>query len=338
MAADSAAPGDRRPFDALLFLSFGGPERVEDIRPFLENVTRGRGVPPERLDDVAEHYVHFGGSPLNGLNREMIDALRAELDRRGRDLPIYFGNRNWNPLIDEAVDGLLADGHRRALVFATSAWGGYSGCKQYHEDIARAVEHAGEPDLLLRRLPQFCTEPGFLDASARAVRAGLERFDGADPVRVVFTAHSIPIAADERVGDRLYSRQVAAAAAATAERLGLGDFDLVWQSRSGPPQVPWLEPDIGDHLRDLAAAGVQRVLVAPIGFISDHIEVVWDLDEEARELAAELGLDYVRAATVGTDPGFIAMIADLVERYADGGGELTAPGVGDNGNSCGDGC
>nr|WP_212763080.1 ferrochelatase [Gordonia araii] len=340
-----------------MFLSFGGPERADEVTPFLENVTRGRGVPRERLDEVAEHYYHFGGaSPINALNRAMIEALRRGLQARGRDMPVYFGNRNWDPYVEDVLVQMYRDGHRQILVLATSAWGGYSGCKQYHEDIGRAIaalserEPAAKTDpVLLRKLPQFCSETAFLDAEADAVRRAAASLPGADaPARLVFTAHSIPTSADEAVGGGLYSRQVAEASTAVARRLAADgivagtqigrDFDQVWQSRSGPPQVPWLEPDIADHLTALAERGEQQVVVAPIGFISDHLEVIWDLDNELAELAADLGLGYARADTVGTDPRFTDLLADLVDRYADGGGDLDAPGCGDNGAGCRSGC
>lgn len=350
-AGTAVSAGDRAEsrFTAVLFLSFGGPDRPADVRPFLENVTRGRGVPPERLDEVVEHYLHFGGvSPINRLNRDMIAALSAELRNRGVDLPVYFGNRNWKPYVAETLAEMLADGHERILVFPTSAWGGYSGCRQYHEDVAAALaavdgaDRAG-PAPLLRKLPQYWAEPGFTGAAADAVRRAQAALRPGVPARLVFTAHSIPVAANASAGPpddggHLYSRQVAAAAANVAAEVGVDDFDLVWQSRSGPPQVPWLEPDVCDHLEDLAARGVRRVVVCPIGFVSDHLEVIWDLDSEARDLAADLGMDYVRADTVGTDPAFVAMIADLIERYAGGGGDLTALGCGDNGTLCRPGC
>ncbi|MFZ2512300.1 MAG: ferrochelatase [Gordonia sp. (in: high G+C Gram-positive bacteria)] len=338
-------------FTALLFLSFGGPNEPADVRPFLENVTRGRGVPPERLDEVVEHYLHFGGvSPLNRLNLEMIASLQAELRSRGRDLPIYFGNRNWAPYVTEAITELRDDGHQRALVFPTSAWGGYSGCRQYHEDIARGRTEIGAADggpPLLRKLPQYWDQPGFTTAAVGAVRRAMVELGEGTPIRLVFTAHSIPVAADATAGPpgeggHLYSRQVAAASQRVAAELGVDHHDLVWQSRSGPPQVPWLEPDICDHLEALAEQGVGRVVVCPIGFISDHLEVIWDLDSEARDLAERLGIAYARADTVGTDPAFVAMIADLVEQYLDpstelrpdGAGDLEALGCGDNGILC----
>jgi len=331
-------------FDALLLLSFGGPEQPDDVMPFLENVTRGRGVPRERLEAVAEHYYHLGGrSPINQCNRDMITALDAELLARGRDLPIYFGNRNWYPFVADTVEQMYRDGHRRVLVFGTSAWDGYSGSVQYHEDIAGALDEltrripdSADDPMLLRKLPQFCTEPGFLNACENAVRAAFESLPADPAPRLVFTAHSIPLAADRKYGPvidgrGIYSRQVADASAEVARRLGIDDYDQVWQSRSGPPQVPWYEPDICDHLTVLADSGVQSVVVFPIGFISDHVEVVWDLDNEARTLCAERGLGFLRAATVGTDPTFVSLIADLTERYADSGGDLDAPGIGDNG-------
>ncbi|MFT4127446.1 MAG: ferrochelatase [Gordonia sp. (in: high G+C Gram-positive bacteria)] len=330
-----------RAFDAVLFLSFGGPEAPDEVMPFLENVTRGRGVPPERLSEVAQHYLHFGGvSPINRLNREMIDALRGVLAERGRDLPVYFGNRNWHPLLEDTLEQMYVAGHRRVLVFTTSAWGGYSGSEQYHEDLARGlsalaerVPAAAADPMLLRKLPQYCTEPAFLDACADAVRRAVARCAGSQvPPRIVFTAHSVPIRADLRYGPvidgkGLYSRQVGEAVAAVARRVGCAEVDQVWQSRSGPRQVPWLEPDICDHLESLAGQGIASVVVVPIGFVSDHLEVVWDLDIEAAQLCERLGVQLVRAETVGSDPRFVEMIGDLIERYADGGGDLGALGI-----------
>ncbi|MGW0035556.1 ferrochelatase [Gordonia sp. NPDC003376] len=341
-------------FDAILFLSFGGPEGPDDVMPFLENVTRGRGVPRERLEEVAHHYMHFGGvSPINRLNRDMIASLRAELATRGNaDLPIYFGNRNWHPLAADTLVQMYDDGHRRILAFATSAWGGYSGCRQYHEDIERSVAalHEARPQavdsdpVLVRKLPQFWDRPATLAAGRDAIRRAAAELPDADAVpHLVCTAHSIPTVADAAAGEpaeggHLYSRQVAQAAERVASMAGFAEHDQVWQSRSGPPQVPWLEPDICDRLEELGAQGVSQVIVFPVGFVSDHVEVVWDLDNEAAELAARLGIDYVRAETVGTDPQFISMIADLVDEYCSGAGDLDAPGVGDNGRPCGSRC
>nr|WP_228046124.1 ferrochelatase [Saccharopolyspora sp. HNM0983] len=334
----------------MLFLSFGGPEGPEEVRPFLENVTRGRGVPPERLDEVAEHYHHFGGvSPINRLNRDIMVALRGELESAGRDLPVYFGNRNWHPMVEETVAQMAADGVGRALVFATSAWGGYSGCRQYHEDIARAREAVGPRAPELVKLRQFFDHPLFVEANADAVRAAFTEL-GAEPgqARLVFTAHSIPLRADEEIGPdgapNWYSRQVAEAARLVAGQVGVDDYDVVWQSRSGPAHVPWLEPDIGDHLDELYAQGVPAVVVSPIGFVSDHLEVVWDLDNEAAELAEELGIRFRRAATAGTDPRFPQMIVDLVaEETSDAPvqklSDMPTAGRGVNGEPCDDaGC
>lgn len=339
------------PYDALLVLSFGGPEGPDDVRPFLENVTRGRGVPPERLDEVAEHYLHFGGvSPINALNRDLIARLEADFAAAGLDLPIYFGNRNWHPMIEDTVAAMRGDGVRNALVFPTSAWGGYSGCRQYHEDIARARAAVGDDAPALTKLRHFYDHPLFLAAVADAVAAARAQLpaDRRDAARLVFTAHSVPTAADATggppdLGGHLYSRQVAEAARLVATATGTGDHDLVWQSRSGPPQVPWLEPDIVDHLDALHARGIDAVVVVPVGFVSDHLEVVWDLDTEARDRAAELGMAFVRAATAGTDPRFVQMVRELVRERLDGAAPVrrgTEPllGVGCNGELCAPEC
>lgn len=313
-------------FDALLVLSFGGPEKPEDVRPFLENVTRGRGVPPERLDAVVEHYMHFGGvSPINQLNRELIERVRGELAEVGMDLPVYFGNRNWHPLVEDTVATMRDDGIRNAAVFATSAWGGFSGCRQYHEDIVRARTAVGDDAPALTKLRQYYDHPLVIGAFADGVRAARGELPEAvrDNARLVFTAHSVPIAADRNagppeLGGNLYSRQVAEAARLVATAAGVDDFDLVWQSRSGPPQVPWLDPDICDHLDALSTKGVQAVIVCPVGFVSDHLEVVWDLDTEAKEKAAELGMDFVRAATPGRDQRFAQLVPTLIAERLSG--------------------
>ncbi|MDF3281843.1 MULTISPECIES: ferrochelatase [Gordonia] len=355
--------GERRPFDSVLFLSFGGPDGPDDVIPFLENVTRGRGVPRERLEAVAQHYLHFGGvSPINRLNLDLIAALRAELDRRGHEgLPVFFGNRNWHPMIADTVTEMYDAGHRRILVFPTSAWGGYSGCRQYHEDIEHAVTElsrrrpaaASSDPVLLRKLPQYWDHPAMVAAGRDAVaRAAALLPPASRPPRLVCTAHSVPSAADANSGPaadggHLYSHQVARAAEMVARAAGFDDHDQVWQSRSGPPQVPWLSPDICDHLETLAEQGITQVIVYPVGFISDHLEVIWDLDNEAADTARRLGMDYVRADTVGTDARFVSLIADLVDdhladdRYA---GAATTPageppmGCGDNGAICRDRC
>ncbi|MFD4367587.1 ferrochelatase [Rhodococcus sp. NPDC058521] len=351
MHASSAAGPIDVEVDALLVLSFGGPEKPEDVRPFLENVTRGRGVPPERLDAVVEHYMHFGGvSPINALNRDIISRIESELTGAAKDLPVYFGNRNWHPMIEDTVDRMRTEGVKSALVFPTSAWGGYSGCRQYHEDIARARDSVGDGAPELRKLRQYYDHPLLIDSFADAVRAARLRLSSGvrDKARLVFTAHSVPTSADAAAGPpsaggHLYSRQVAEAARLTAGSVGVEDYDLVWQSRSGPPHIPWLEPDICDHLDDLAEAGVPAVVVCPVGFVSDHLEVVWDLDTEAEEKARELGIEFTRVATPGTDERFARMVLELVDELT-AGGEVrrlgTAPllGASTNGSPCGSGC
>ncbi|PPJ30891.1 ferrochelatase [Nocardia nova] len=336
--------------DALLLLSFGGPERPEDVMPFLENVTRGRGVPRERLDEVAQHYLHFGGvSPINALNRDLIAAIEAEFAARAVDLPVYFGNRNWHPMVEQTVATMRADGIGHALVFPTSAWGGYSGCRQYDEDIARARAAVdGAPELT--KLRQYFDHPLLIDSFADAVRAAVRDLpaDVRDGARLVFTAHSIPVAADAAAGPpadggHLYRRQVAEAARLCAAATGFDDFDVVWQSRSGPPQVPWLEPDIVDHLEALSGNGVEAVVVCPVGFVSDHLEVVWDLDNEAAEKAAELRMAFARAATPGPDPRFARMVAELVGEHLEGNeprrlGAVPGYGCTRNGAICAPGC
>jgi protoporphyrin/coproporphyrin ferrochelatase len=332
----------REPFDALLVLSFGGPEGPDEVRPFLENVTRGRGVPPERLDEVAEHYRHFGGvSPINARNRELIAAIEARTE-----LPVYFGNRNWHPLVEDTVATMVRDGVRAAAVFATSAYGGYSACRQYDEDIVRARAAVGERAPQLLKLRHFFDHPLFISANADAVRAATARLppEHAAHARLVFTAHSVPVSADAAAGPpaeggHRYSRQIAEAARLVAAAVGAAEHDVVWQSRSGPPQVPWLEPDIVDHLEALHARGVPAVVVAPIGFVSDHLEVVWDLDHEARERAAELGMGFARAATAGPDPRFAEMVlellAELQHDFAPRGlGEIPRAGCSLNGAPC----
>lgn len=313
-------------YDAVMLVSFGGPERPEDVMPFLQNVTRGRGVPPERLAEVAEHYLHFGGvSPINQQCRELLAAIREDFAANGVDLPVYWGNRNWDPMLADTVAQMHDDGVERALAFVTSALGGYSSCRQYQEDIAAARAAVGPDAPVVEKLRQFWDHPGFVEPHSDAVRAALAQLDPArrDSTRIVFTAHSVPTSAAAAAGPHggRYEAQLAETArlvhAAAAPDLA---YDLVWQSRSGPPQVPWLEPDVNDHLVALPAQGVTGVVVSPIGFVSDHLEVVWDLDTEARTTAGQLGLDFARAATPGTDPRFVAMVRELVRERTDPAG------------------
>jgi ferrochelatase len=307
-------------FDGVLLLSFGGPEAPEHVMPFLENVTRGRGIPRERLAAVAEHYLHFGGvSPINGINRALIAQLESELADRGRDLPVYFGNRNWDPYIEDAVVAMRDNGIQRAAVFTTSAWGGYSSCTQYNEDIARGRSAAGDRAPELVKLRQYFDHPLFVQMFAEAIADAVLTLSAEfrDEARLIFTAHSIPQAARSRCGTDLYARQVAYASRLVATEAGFADYDQVWQSRSGPPRVPWLEPDAADHLSGLADAGTRAVVVCPIGFVADHIEVVWDLDNELRALAADRGVAFARAATPNADRRFARLAIDLIDELRD---------------------
>ena len=304
--------------DAILLLSFGGPDSAAEVMPFLENVLRGRNIPRERMLEVAEHYYHFGGrSPINDQNRELLAALRGVLAADGPDLPVYWGNRNWHPLLADTLRQMTAEGVRRAFAFVTSAYSSYSGCRQYLEDLARAREAVGSGAPEVLKLRVFYNHPGFIEPMADRVRAALERIPSAGraAAALAFTAHSIPVSMSET---SRYVQQVEEACRLVAERVGRADYRLVFQSRSGAPGQPWLGPDVLEYLRETAAAGSPRdVILAPIGFISDHMEVVYDLDTEACRLGAELGLNVVRAQTVGADPRFAAMIRELVlERTA----------------------
>jgi protoporphyrin/coproporphyrin ferrochelatase len=300
-------------YDALLIVSFGGPEKPEDVMPFLERVTRGRNVPAERLRKVAEHYYRFGGkSPINEQNRQLIAALRIELDARGIALPIYWGNRNWDPLLSDALHNMRHEGIQQALAFVTSGYSSYSGCRQYRENIAAAQSQLGCGAPRVDKLRVFYNHPGFIEACADRVRAALAefRFEEIDSLRLVFTAHSIP-SSMSKTSD--YFRQLHETARLVAESVGLPHWDLVFQSRSGPAKQLWLEPDILDHLHTLKAESIRHSIVSPIGFTSDHMEVLYDLDTEARELAGRIGLKMVRAGTAGTHPALVRMIRELIE-------------------------
>ena len=328
-------------YDAFLLLGFGGPEGPDEVMPFLRQVTAGRNVPDERLLGVAEHYQHFGGvSPINEQNRALLSALDEELGAAGIELPLYWGNRNWRPWLTDTVAEMAADGVHRALVLATSATGGYSGCRQYRENLrdARREVGPGAPELI--KLRHFFNHPGFVAATAERVQQALAALpaDASLRARLVFTAHSIPSSADASAGPRggLYSAQQheTARLVATALRGDGAEFDLVWQSRSGPPGVPWLEPDVNDHLRALTAAGQTEVVLIPSGFVSDHLEVRWDLDTEARQTAAELGVTMVRAATVGTHPAFLGAIRELVQERLDGSPKRAVGAMGPSWDEC----
>ena len=296
------------PYDAILLVSFGGPDRSDDVIPFLENVLRGRNVPRERMLQVAGHYHHFGGrSPINDQCRALMGALQERVT-----LPVYWGNRNWHPMLPDTVRQMTADGVRRAVAVATSAYSSYSGCRQYIENIAAARSAVGDGAPAIDKLPPFWGHSGFVEANADRVAAALARIppDRCPAARLVFTAHSIPQAMASQCR---YEEQLVEIARRVSARVGHEEWDLVWQSRSGPPSQPWLEPDILDHLRALAADGVVDVVVAPVGFLSDHMEVLYDLDHEAADLARELGLNFVRAQTAGTHPAIIAMLKELIE-------------------------
>jgi protoporphyrin/coproporphyrin ferrochelatase len=295
-------------FDALLVVSFGGPEKHEDVLPFLEQVLRGKNVPRERMLEVAEHYYHFDGrSPINDQNKQLIAALEGECRSRGAALPVYWGNRNWHPLLADTLKQMQAEGVRRAAAFVTSAFGSYSGCRQYREDIARAQQVAGVQDIVIEKLPNFCDRPEFIEAMADRVRVAMAELQGAD--QLIFTAHSIPVSMAEASP---YLRQLKEASARVAAACGMSNWTLVYQSRSGPPSQPWLAPDICDYLREQHAAGVRSVIICPIGFISDHMEVLYDLDTEARALCDQLGMKMVRAGTAGAHPRLVSMICDMV--------------------------
>ena len=290
-------------YDALLIVSFGGPEKREDVIPFLENVLRGRNVPRERLLEVAEHYYHFNGrSPINDQNRALIEALRPVVK-----IPIYWGNRNWHPMLADAVRQMRDDGIKRAVAFVTSAFGSYSGCRQYIEDIERARgELRGE--IKIDKIRPFSEHPKFIEAMTDRVRAALKELPHG---QLVFTAHSVPVSmAESSPYVRELERACAAVASNIGRNIGRNDWKLVYQSRSGPPTQPWLEPDIGAYLREIRS----DVVIVPIGFLSDHMEVLYDLDTQARALCAELGVKMVRAGTVGTHPAMIEMIAEMVEQ------------------------
>jgi ferrochelatase len=336
-----ARPGSNEldPYDAVLLLSFGGPERPEDVVPFLENVTKGRGIPRERLAEVGEHYFLFGGrSPINDQCRELLAALRTELDRRDISQPVFWGNRNWDPYLTDVARRLDTDGYRRVVVVTTSAYPSYSSCRQYRENLYDAFAGSG---VTVERIRHYADTPGFVTASVDATLAAVDGLIadprtelGPDVVpRLVFVTHSIPTAMAETAGPHPHSadggyvdwhRLVAAEVTRRVSEVRpvAADHDLVYCSRSGPPSQPWLEPDVNDHLAALAAEGERAVVAVPIGFVSDHMEVIYDLDTEAAATARDLGLPFARAATAGTHPAFVAGLVDLlVERAAVARGE-----------------
>ncbi len=330
------------PYDAILLLSFGGPEQPDDVMPFLRTVTAGRGIPDERLASVAEHYYAFGGrSPINDQNRALLAALRAELDRREIGTPLVWGNRNFHPFVTDALREAHEGGVRRVLTVVTSAYSSYSSCRQYREDLARAVDALADEgrELVVDKIRTYWNHPGFARANSRLVTEAARGL-GAVPdaqTRLVFVTHSIPDGMDDTSGPgdgegNLYRRQHLQLAAAITDEVNATlsrdlDFEMVYCSRSGPPSQPWLEPDVNDRLEELATAGVTDVVVAPIGFVSDHMEVRFDLDTEAAQTAERLGLRMVRVPTVGTDDEFVGGLVDLaLERAAQARGvEVPTP-------------
>ncbi len=320
-------PDNTMPYDALLIVSFGGPEHPDHVLPFLENVLRGRNVPRERMLAVAEHYQHFGGvSPINAQNRALIDALREDLPKLGVNLPIYWGNRNWHPLLPDTLAEMKAAGIRRALAYFTSALSSYSGCRQYRENIAAAQAVVGDDAPRVDKVRVFYNHPGFIEAMADRVREALDRVpvERRAAAKLVFTAHSIP---NSMAANCKYEEQLRESSRLVTEAVGRSDFTVAYQSRSGPPTQPWLEPDIGDVVKQFAAEGVKDVVVVPIGFVSDHMEVIYDLDHEAQHIADEAGIRLVRAGTVGTHPRFVRMIGELVVERIHGVVERPALGV-----------
>ena len=328
------------PYDGLLLVSFGGPEKADDVIPFLENVTRGRGVPRERLEEVGEHYLLFGGrSPINDQNREFVSAVVEDFRTSGVDLPVYWGNRNWDPYLVDTLRRMRADGIRRAACLVTSAYSSYSGCRQYRENLADAVAEVGAGAPRLDRLRHYFNHPGFVEPMVDATLSALAELG--DPVRhdahVLFVTHSVPASMNEASGPdgSAYVAQHLSVADEISERVRQETghryaTDLVYCSRSGPPHIPWLEPDINDHLHALADAGVGAVVVVPIGFVSDHMEVIYDLDTEAKATAEKVGVELARASTAGVDPRFVSMVRDLVLERAtvERGDDVTRASVG----------
>jgi ferrochelatase len=309
---------DSQAYDAILLVSFGGPEGPDQVMPFLENVLRGKNVPRERMLEVAEHYQHFGGiSPINQQNRALIDALRQELDQHRISLPIYYGNRNWHPTLVEAIQAMAENGVQRALAFFTSMYSCYSGCRQYRENIAEAREVVGPHAPEIHKLRMAFNHPGYIAASAERLAEGrarlLREFPAADSAKlnVVFTAHSIPLSMADHCK---YETQLKESCRLIMERHPGLTWQLVYQSRSGPPSQPWLEPDVCDALTELHSADpANSVVILPVGFVSDHMEVLYDLDTEAKDLCHSLGMPMVRAGTVGVHELFVSMIRELIQ-------------------------
>ena len=315
-------------YDSFLLVSFGGPEGPDDVLPFLENVLRGKPVPRERMLEVAEHYQHFGGvSPINEQNRKLLSAIEAEMARREISLPCYWGNRNWHPMLPDTVAEMAADGRRRTIAFFTSLFSCYSGCRQYRENLADAREQVGDDAPIIEKVRMGFNHPNFVAVMADSVRQAIAQLpaDAGPSPTLMFTAHSIPMSMADNCD---YEMQLRETGRLVAEAAGVADWKLVFQSRSGPPTQPWLEPDVCDEIQSMHDAGFRGGLVIlPVGFVSDHMEVMYDLDEEAAELCEKLGLSMVRAATAGTNAKFVEMVVDLVEERVSGQPEREAVGT-----------
>ena len=327
-------------YDAILVVSFGGPESNQDVIPFLENVLRGKSIPRERLLAVAEHYYHFGGkSPINQQTRELIAALEAELELHGPKLPVYWGNRNWHPLLPETLQQMQKDGIKRAIGFVTSAYSSYSGCRQYRENISRAQSEVGAGAPQVDKLRAFFNHPGFVEATVERVQDALWSLpeNARENVQIVYVAHSVPLS---MANTSDYVTQLQEVRRMVSQAIGQTNDVLVYQSRSGAPGQPWLEPDILDYLREVKAKNLaSAVVIAPISFISDHMEVLYDLDIEARQLCDSLGLPMARAKTVGVHPKFIGMIRELILERMDPSLERRAVGsLGARADICAEGC
>lgn len=325
--------------DAILVVSFGGPEGPDDVIPFLENVLRDKDVPRERMMAVAEHYQQFGGvSPINGQNRELISALEQELAENGPQLPIYWGNRNWHPLLPETLAQMKSAGVRRALAFFTSAYSSYSGCRQYRENIQQAQSEIGVGAPEVDKIRVFFNHPDFIATMVDRVSEALEQIPAKrrPATRLIYTAHSIPLSM--AVGCQ-YTQQLNEACRLVTEQMGPYQHRLVYQSRSGPPSQPWLEPDVCDYIGQLHDdQTVRDIVVVPIGFVSDHLEVLFDLDIEAMDLCRKLGLNMVRAKTAGTHPKFIQMVGDLIRERVDGEPRLAVGNLGPSPDVCPQDC
>ncbi len=328
-------------YDAVLFVSFGGPEKREDVIPFLENVLRGRNVPRERMLAVAEHYYHFDGvSPINAQTRELIDAVNADLAELGIDIPVYWGNRNWQPMLPDTMQQMADDGIKNAIAFFVSGYSSYSGCRQYRENVIAAQGIVGEQAPHIDKIRAFYNHPDFITANVARIQAAINSLpeNNQNDFRIAFTAHSIPDSLAENCD---YVLQLSETCRLICSELDIpvNRWRLVYQSRSGRPQDPWLEPDILDHIGELHSQKVDAIVIAPIGFLSDHIEVLFDLDEEAADKCDELEISMSRASTVGTHPDFVRCLSKLIlERLKDDVEKESIGRFGPNWDVCPEGC